>query len=116
MNRLDNFEEVEDARRRLTCLLEARGLWFLRERRDGRAAELRRGEWELRVAGGALAFSYWGEAGRRSWRVTAWGAEGEALMLEASRRMGAERARLRLVPRASPASARETFAEARRSE
>jgi len=116
MNRLNNFEEVEDARRRLTCLLEARALWLLRERRDRRAVELRRGEWELRVAGGALAFSYPGEAGARTWRVKGWGAEGEVLVLEASRRMGAERARLRLVPRALVASARETVAEARRAE
>jgi hypothetical protein len=116
MNRLKNFGEAEDARRALAGLLEARPLWFLRERRDGRAVELRSGDWELRVAGGALAFSYWGESGRRDWRVTTWSAEGDTLMLEASRRMGAERARLWLVPRALVATARETVADARRAE
>jgi hypothetical protein len=115
MNRLNNFEEAEGARRALTSLLEARGLWFLRERRDRSAFELRRGEWELRVAGVALVFSYRGESGARAWRVTAWGAEGEALMLEASRRMGGERALLHLVPRALVASAREALAAARRA-
>ena len=116
MNRLNNFERAEAARRALTTLLGARGLWFLRESRDRRAVELRGDEWELRVSGGALVFSYWGEAGRRAWRVTAWGADGDTLMLEATRGTGAERARLRLVPRALVASARETVAEARRAE
>ncbi|HJQ34368.1 MAG TPA: hypothetical protein VJ866_19465 [Pyrinomonadaceae bacterium] len=116
MNRLKNFEAAEDARRALAAMLGACPLWFLRERRDGRAIELRRGDWELCVAGGALAFSYWGESGRRVWRVNAWSAEGDTLMLEASRRMGAERARLWLVPRALVATARETVADARRAE
>ena len=72
MKRLTNPEEIEDARRRLAELLEARGEWFLREGRAARAVELRRGEWELRVASGALTFSYRGEAGARAWRVAAW--------------------------------------------
>src|SRR5947209_18359253 len=111
---LTKLEEVEDARRRLSELLDARGRWFLRERRDGPAVELRRGEWERGVASGALLFSYWGEAGARAWRVAAWGREGERLLLDAARRTGAERARLELVPRASVASAREAVAAARR--
>ena len=64
-NRLTKTEEVEDARRRIVELLDAGGEWFLRERSDGPAVELRRGEWELRAAAGALIFSYWGEAGSR---------------------------------------------------
>jgi hypothetical protein len=116
MKRLTNTEEVEDARRRLAELLDARGHWFLRERRDGACIELGRGEWELRMVGVALVFSYWGDAGARVWRVTAWGAEGETVVLEASRRMGTERARLELTPRATVASARATVAEARRRE
>jgi hypothetical protein len=114
MNRLTNPEQVEAARGRLVRLLDARSVWFLRESRDGRAIELRRGEWELRVASGSLVLSYWGEAGARTWRVVAWRAEGEALFLEALRRMGAERALLGLVPRATVASARDALAEARR--
>lgn len=116
MKRLTNVEEVEDARRRLKEALEARGRWFLRERRDGAGVELRSGEWELRTAGTALVFSYWGEAGGRAWRVAAWRREGERIVLDASRRMGAERARLELAPGASFASARAAVAEARRRE
>lgn len=113
MKRLTNLEEIEDARLRLAQLLEARGEWFLREGRAGMSVALRRGEWELRVAAGALMFSYWGEAGARTWRVVAWGREGEGVGLECVRRMGAERARLELIPRALVASAREAVAEAR---
>jgi hypothetical protein len=107
-------EEVERARLRLGELLEARGEWLLRESRGGKVVELHRGEWELRASACALLFSYWGEAGARVWRVTAWAREGEGLLLEASRRAGAERARLELVARARVATAREAVAEARR--
>jgi hypothetical protein len=106
-------EEVERARLRLGELLDARVEWLLREGRGGKAVELRRGEWELRESACALLLSYWGEAGSRVWRVTAWAREGEGLLLEASRRAGAERARLELVPRARAATAREAVAEAR---
>ena len=116
MNRLDGHEEVEAALRLLTRLLSARGSWFLREGRDGRAFELRRGEWELRTAGGSLMLSYWGESGARAWRVAAWRTEGEGLYLEVVRRQGAGRALLSLVPRALVATARDTLAEARRAE
>jgi hypothetical protein len=116
MNRLDGHEEVEAALRLLTRLLAARGSWFLRESLDGAAVELRRGEWELRLAGGALVLSYWGESGARAWRVVAWRAEGEGLYFEVLKRTGVGRALLSLVPRALVASAREAVADARRAE
>ena len=71
MKRLTNTEEVEDARRRIGELLGERGEWFVREGREGASVELRRGEWELGASAGALVFSYWGEAGARTWRVSA---------------------------------------------
>ena len=116
MNRLDGREDVQAALRLLTRALGARGSWFLREGRESSVFELRRGEWELRVAGGGLVFSYWGESGARAWRVAAWRAEGEGFHLEAVRRAGAGRALLSLVPRALVSSERETVAEARRAE
>jgi hypothetical protein len=117
MKRLTSLEEIEDARRRLAEHLEARGEWFLREGRAARAPlALRRGEWELRVAAGALMFSHWGEAGARAWRVLAWEMRGEGVGLECVRRMGAERARLELVPRALVASARDALRDARMRE
>lgn len=116
MNRLRDAEEAEAVRRALAALLDARGAWLLRETREGRGVELRRGEWELRASGRTLVLSYWGESGARAWRVTAWHAEGESLFLEASARAGAVRAVLWLVPRASVASARALMADARRAE
>lgn len=116
MKRLTNIEEIEDARYSLAELLEARGEWFLREGRGRASIALRRGEWELRVEACVLSFSYWGETGARAWRVVAWGRQGEGARLECVRRMGAERARLELVPRALVASAREAVADARMRE
>ena len=116
MNRLDGHEEVKAALRLLARLLGARPAWFLRESRDGAAVELRRGEWELRSAGGGLVLAYRGESGARAWRVLAWRAEGEGLYLEAVGRPGAKRALLSLVPRALVASARGAVADARRAE
>jgi hypothetical protein len=115
MNRLKSKAEAEEARRFITSRLEAACEWFLREGREGRRVELRAGEWELRANARALVFSYWGEAGVRAWRVNAWRFEGETLLLEATKRMGAERALLKLVPRARVATAREIVAEARRA-
>ena len=116
MNRLNNPAEVEEARRLLTGLLEARGAWFLRERLGGPPLELGRDEWELRAAAGVLLLSYRAESGVRNWRVVGWRARGEALFLDAVRRAGGARAVLGLVPRAPVASARAAVADARRRE
>src|SRR5207302_5548319 len=51
--------------------------------------------------------------GSRSWRITAWSWTGEKLLLEASRRMGAEVAKLELVPRASAKAIVASIAAAR---
>ena len=116
MNRLKSTTEAEEARRAIASRLEAAREWFLREGRAGRRVELRAGEWELSANARALVFSYWGEAGVRAWRVAAWASEGDVLLLEVTRRMGAERALLELVPRARVATTREVIAEARRAE
>ena len=114
-NRLHTSESIEDARRGLDALLAERAAWFLRERPDGTAFELRRGEWELRASAGSLIFSFWSETGARTWRVRAWAREGDRILLEATRRAGAERARLELVARATHAEARLGVADARRA-
>ncbi|HZI17032.1 MAG TPA: hypothetical protein VEY09_00410 [Pyrinomonadaceae bacterium] len=95
--------EPEEAARELSRLLEARGEWLVREGANARAVALRRGEWEVGVAAGALALSYWGEDGPRLWRVENWETRGDGLRLAASRRTGAVRATLELVPRAAAA-------------
>ena len=116
MKRIDSADEVEGARISIASRLDRAREWFLREGRAGRRVELRAGEWELKTNARSLVFSYWGEAGVRAWRVNAWAFDGDTLLLEATRRVGAERALLELVPRARVATALETVADARRAE
>jgi len=46
-------------------------------------------------------FSCWTEKGNRTWRILDWNWNGSMLVLQASRRLGAERTRLELIPRTS---------------
>ena len=124
--------EREEARLRLCELLESRGEWFCAETRRERDADalrragasrqvnaprgavsLRAGGWELCASGGALRFSYWAEAGAAAWRVAAWEWAGGKLCLRVTRRAGAERAVLELVPRASAREGAQAVAAAR---
>jgi hypothetical protein len=116
MNRLTNHVEIEEARRRIAEILDGRAEWFCTEGRGAASCELRRGEWEVRAEGGALFLSYWGARGSRVWRVGAWEFVGGKLLFEATRRMGAVRALVEFVPRASARAAVEALAEARRRE
>jgi hypothetical protein len=113
MKLLTNQSDREEAYASLRELLEARAEWLCSEERPSREAArlpavgmraavcVRRGEWELRLAGGALHFSFWSDAGARVWRVAGWESAGDKLLLAVTRRGGGERARLELVPRAS---------------
>ncbi|HEX7174528.1 MAG TPA: hypothetical protein VF240_04500 [Pyrinomonadaceae bacterium] len=117
MNRLRNPSEIETAARRIAALLDARGEWFCAEGRGAeRPSALRRGEWEVSAQRGALLLSYWGAGGARVWRVRGWEWRGGKLLLEATRRAGAVRATLELVPRASAAADAAELAAARRAE
>ncbi len=88
------------AERAISKLLSARAEWFFSE--DGGAAlPLRNSELDLSVMQHRLIFSCWTEKGARLWRVVGWDWTGEKLLLQARRRMGAERALLELIPRAS---------------
>jgi hypothetical protein len=104
MRRQASTPEPEEAARALSRLLAEHGEWLVREGASGRPFALRRGEWELRAAAGAVVFTYWGESGPRLWRVERWTRSGAGLSFEASRRTGAVRATLELTPRASVAS------------
>jgi hypothetical protein len=113
MQRLTKPEEIEDARRALSELLDARGAWFCAERRGGASIELRKGEWELNASRGSLLFSFWGDGVARSWRIAAWELSGEKLLLEATRRTGSVRATLELIPRTSVAATKAIVVAAR---
>ncbi|MDQ3820259.1 MAG: hypothetical protein M3362_21615, partial [Acidobacteriota bacterium] len=97
--RLTNLDSTKEAERRIKELIERSGEWLFM--RDSKTAPLRKGECDFRVEHGRLIFSFWGDEGALSWRVMAWEWTGEKLLLEATRRMGAERTKLELIPRAS---------------
>src|SRR5439155_22105371 len=97
---LKDAAAIESANRAINELLNAHREWFLAE--DGRAPlALDQEEFDFSIAHRRLIFSSWTETGSRSWRITGWNWTGEKLVLEASRRMGADVSTLELVPRAS---------------
>jgi hypothetical protein len=88
--------------------------WFISE--DGRLPlEVNRNEFDFSAAHGRLIFSCWTQRGARAWRVTDWNRSGEKLVLQVSRRMGAEAATIELVPRASAKALVATIAAARQA-
>src|SRR6266576_3669796 len=88
--------------------------WFISE--DGRLPlEVNRTEFDFSVAHGRLIFSCWTQRGARAWRVTDWNRSTEKLVLQVSRRMGAEIATVELVPRASAKALVATIAAARQA-
>jgi hypothetical protein len=115
MERLTNArDELENARRRIVELIGAHGEWFYSQNAGSDTLALSRGELDFRVSHGRLIFSCWSEQGTLIWRVNAWEWASEKLLLEVTRRMGAERATLELVPRASASAISELVSRARR--
>jgi len=79
----------------------------------GNTQAVRRNEFAVELVQGRLIFSCWTEQGTRSWRVAGWDWSGDKLLLEASRRMGAERQIIEIIPRASAKSIAATVKAAR---
>jgi hypothetical protein len=97
---IKDLAAVESADRAIGELLSVHAEWLLVQ--DGGAPlALANSEFDFSIAHRRLIFSSWTETGSRSWRITAWEWTGKKLLLEASRRMGADVATLELVPRAS---------------
>jgi hypothetical protein len=97
---LNDATAVEAAKRGIDELVGVKSEWFLAQD-GGPALAIGGGEFDFSIDHRRLIFSSWTETGFRSWRVTAWSWTGEKLVMEASRRMGAEKSMLELVPRAS---------------
>ena len=104
IKRLNSPDVIESATRRIAELIAAHGEWLYAEG-GGRPSALRRSECDARMLHGRLIFSCWTDEGARSWRVTGWEWTGEKLLLEATRRMGAESCKLELIPRAGASAA-----------
>jgi hypothetical protein len=114
LERLKNPEVAAAAKQRVQELIGAQAEWFI-TRSDGNAEAVRREELDLSIAQGRLVFSSWTEKGTRSWRIVAWEWTGDKLLLHASRRMGAERPLLELIPRASASAIAATVKAARQA-
>src|SRR5713226_1175443 len=105
---------LASAERAIRELLGVHAEWFFVQ--DGGAPlALDNTEFDFSIAHRRLIFSSWTETGSHSWRITAWNWTGEKLLLEASRRMGAEVAKLELVPRASAKAITASIAAARQA-
>jgi len=103
---------LESTRQRIAELFDAHAEWFY-TLSDGNTQALRRSELDINIAQNRLILSCWTDKGTRSWRIRGWNWSGEKLALQASRRMGAERPVIELVPRASASAIAATVRAAR---
>jgi hypothetical protein len=100
LQQLNDAAAVADAKRSIDELLGGHSEWFLAQD-IGAPFAIGCGELDFSIDHNRLIFSSWIETGFRSWRITAWNWTGQKLVLNVSRRMGAEVATLDLVPRES---------------
>jgi hypothetical protein len=103
---------LETARQSIAELFDAHAEWFC-TLSDGNTQALRRAELDINIAQDRLILSCWTDKGTRSWRIRGWNWTGEKLELQASRRMGAERPVIELIPRASASAIAATVRAAR---
>ncbi|HXM34603.1 MAG TPA: hypothetical protein VN920_05415, partial [Pyrinomonadaceae bacterium] len=115
LERLINSDLTEAAQPRINEIIAEHAEWFLAESDGDLHESLKRNEVEVKVWNGRLILSSWTEKGTRSWRLSAWEWTGEKLLLQASRRMGAEQPLLELIPRASAAAVVATVKAARQT-
>ena len=111
-----NSARLEAARSKIAELLSQHVEWFLtlnEANSPGKTEALRRSELDIAVAHQRLVLTFWTEQGSRAWKIFAWEWSGEKLTLQVSRRMGAERPLIELIPRASAASIALTVKTAR---
>ena len=118
IERLTSSAAVEAARQQIAALFRQHAEWFCATGTGiiGCRSEtyaLRRDEIHISVAQQRLLLSCWTEKGSRSWRILGWEWNGQMLVLQASRRMGAELLLIELVPRASATAVSATIRAAR---
>lgn len=100
---LTNATLAAATRDRIAEFFAAHAEWFY-SLSDGNSEALRRSELDVSLVQGRLILSCWTEKGTRVWRIRGCDWVGEKLLLQTSRRMGAERPVIELVPRAAAAS------------
>src|SRR6185369_5759174 len=112
LQNLTTLASIEAARRQIAALFQAHAEWFCTAGR-GETYALRRDELDVSIAYDRLMLSCWTEKGSRSWRVLGWEWNGQTLLLQASRKLGAEWPLIELVPRASAHAVAATIRAAR---
>jgi hypothetical protein len=110
--RLTTTASLESAHQQIASLFRQHAEW-LYVTPDEVTQSLRREEIEIAISNKRLMFSCWTEKGTRWWRIHAWQWTGESLMLQASRRMGAQLSVIELVPRTSAKAIAATIRAAR---
>jgi hypothetical protein len=117
--RVNTPARIEAARSKIAELLTAYAEWFCTlsngNTQAGKTEALDRSELDIAIAHGRVILTSWTERGSRSWKIFAWEWTGEKLMLQASRRMGAERPLIELVPRATAGAIAFTVKAARQA-
>jgi hypothetical protein len=114
MQHLTKLDHVELARQQIAALFETHFEWF-QTINGGRSLALNRGDLEVNVSHGNLILSCWTDTGICSWRIGSWRWNGEKLILQASRRMGAENPVIELIPRAAATAVAATVRAARQA-
>ena len=85
---LSRVTDADQDTRAIREIVNAHKDWFMSI--DGRSPlDINADEFDFSVAHGRLVFSSWTESGSRAWRISAWNWNGERLLLDASRRLGA---------------------------
>ena len=112
LHRLTSPLLVESARIHIIALIHEHAEWFCTQA-SGDTYALRRNEIDVTVSQSRLILSCWTDKGNKSWRILGWFWNGQTLILQASRRMGAETPLIELVPRASAKSIAATIKAAR---
>jgi hypothetical protein len=110
--RVNTPARIEAARAKIAELLHAHVEWFC-TLSGGDSQALSKSELDIAIAHGRLILTCWTEKGSRTWKIFSWEWTGEKLLLEASRRMGAERPFIELVPRAAASAIALTVKTAR---
>ena len=100
MARLTTTTSLASAHQQITAILRQHAEW-LYVATDEAAQSVRREEIDITISHRRLVLSCWTEKGTRWWRVHAWQWTGQSLMLQASRKMGAELSIIELIPRTS---------------
>src|SRR6266850_1839372 len=110
--RVNTPARIEAARLKIAELLTTHAEWFF-TLNGGESQALGRSELDIAVAYGRLILTSWTQKGSRAWKIFDWELAGEKLTFRASRRMGAERPLIELVPRAAASAIALTVKTAR---